>query len=250
MTITDTNFSIKASDGQSIRGFYRDTGEGPVGVFLHGLLSDCEGSKSMNLWDQAVQKHRSWVRFDMRGHGQSDGKFEEFKIARAIEDLKLVLSQFPNRKKVLVGSSMGGWTAAQAALDDSLNIGGLVLLAPAFGFIHRIFDSLEPAEQKDWKDNQIKQFESPVMEDDIWISYAAVSDSRLHDNFTNSVHYNHPVHIIHGKLDDVVPVEQSIAFKKHASSEIQLTIIEDGDHRLTDKIDWITQAVDKVWPMD
>ncbi len=250
MTTEIKDFAISAPDGQLIRGVCRDTGSGPIGVFLHGLLSEADGTKSMHLWNEAVRMNRSWIRFDMRGHGKSDGRFEEFKISRALEDSKLVLSKFSNRPKILVGSSMGGWTAAQVALDAEMKIAGIVILAPAFGFIHQIYDSLNPEEQQSWKESRIKRFESPEMEEDFSLSYDAVIDSRLNNPFTASVQYRHPVHIIHGSLDDVVPVKQSIAFKKHVSSKVELNVIQDGDHRLTDHIDVITKAVDDLWPAD
>ncbi len=250
MATKSTDFAIPAPDGQLIRGVYRNTGKGPIGVFLHGLLSDADGTKSMHFWNEAIRMNRSWIRFDMRGHGKSDGRFEEFKISRALEDTSLVLSRFPDRPKVLVGSSMGGWTAAQVALDVTMNIAGIVILAPAFGFIHRIYDGMSPEEQQVWKDKQIMRFESPAMEEDFSLSYEAVTDSRLNNPFAVPVNYNHPVHIFHGSLDDVVPVKQSLEFKNHASSHVELNIIEGGDHRLTDHIDAITKTVNNVWPAD
>ncbi len=241
-------FSLPAADGQMVRGTYRDTYEGPVGIFLHGLSSDAEGTKSMRLWNQAERLNRSWIRFDMRAHGKSDGKFTEFSISRAIEDTKLVLSLFEGRPKVLVGSSMGGWVASQIALDTRMNVCGTVLIAPAFNFVNGIFLSVSPDEQEQWRESGFKTFESPYPDCDYTMSYAAVLDSLQYDVFSFPVSYNHPVKILHGALDDAVPSDQSLKFKEHADSEIEVTLLPDGDHRLTDHVDLIESTVNEIWP--
>ena len=241
-------FSIPAADGQMVRGVYRDTGNGPVGVFLHGLQSDADGTKSMELWNQAEQFSRSWIRFDMRAHGKSDGTFEEFSISRAIEDTKLVLSLFADRPKVLVGSSMGGWVGSLVALDTEMNVCGTVLIAPAFNFVNGIYLSVSEDEQRQWRESGFMAFESPYPDSDTILSYATVLDSHQYDQFSVPVSYNHPVKILHGALDDVVPSKQSLEFKAHAESEIDVCIIPDGDHRLTDHVELIKSAVNEIWP--
>ena len=248
MKTSEFNFSLAAADGQIIRGVYRDTYKGPVGIFLHGLSSDAEGTKSMRLWSQAVQLNRSWIRFDMRAHGKSDGTFPEFNISRAIEDTKLALSLFEGRRKVLVGSSMGGWVASQIALDVAINVCGTVLIAPAFNFVNGIYLSVSPEEQEEWRETGFKTFESPYPDCDYTMSYSAVLDSLQYDVFSFPVSYNHPVKILHGALDDVVPSDQSLDFQIHADSEIEVSILPDGDHRLTDHADLIESAVNEIWP--
>ncbi|MDE0309168.1 MAG: alpha/beta hydrolase [Acidiferrobacterales bacterium] len=241
-------FSIPARDGQIIRGVYRDTYEGPVGMFLHGLSSDAEGTKSMRLWSQAERLDRSWIRFDMRAHGKSDGDFEEFSISRAIEDTKLALSLFGGRPKVLVGSSMGGWVASQVALDAEVNVCGQVLIAPAFNFMNGIYLSASPEVQEQWRKSGYRTFDDTGPDCSYTIAYAAVLDSLQYDAFSTPLSYNHPVKILHGALDDVVPSGQSLEFRDHADSDIEVTIFPDGDHRLTDHVDMIEWAVDKIWP--
>jgi len=247
MKIEEKEFSLTASDGQTVRGVYRDTGEGPVGAFLHGLLSDAAGTKSMTLWDHAVQSNRSWIRFDMRAHGQSDGKFEQFNISRAVEDTRLVFEQFSERPSIVVGSSMGGWVAAQCALDPAFNIAGLVLIAPAFNFIQDLYASLDAKDKSLWKSTGSRLIESPYPDCDFSLSYQAVTDAHLHDVFSRSVDFDFPVTILHGKQDDVVLPQLSMKFKRHARSKVNLEILEKADHRLTDHSDHIVRALDSIW---
>ncbi len=248
MSYNENSFELGATDGQIIRGVYRDTGEGAVGAFLHGLLSDAEGDKSMQLWHEAEKRNRSWIRFDMRAHGKSDGIFTEFMISRAVEDAKQVLGQFPNRPKVLVGSSMGGWVAAETALDPKLNVQALVLIAPAFNFTKQIYESLCANDQDKWEKDGFMTFGSSDIEDGFTLQYEAVADGHNFDHFSKPFRFDYPIRIIHGDLDDVVPPEQSLQFQRHVGPQAELIELPKADHRLTGHIDYIIKAVNEVWP--
>ena len=250
-TVTQT-FAVEAADGQFVRGTYRDTGAGPVGMFLHGLLSDAAGDKSMSLWHLAEAKNRSWVRFDMRAHGQSDGTFDEFTISRAMEDVKLIFGLFPSRPKLLVGSSMGGWVGAQLATEHSLQICGVVLIAPAFSFMEQLYQSVSPSEQQQWLDNGSWHFDSEGMDDGFSLTYKAVADARQYDLLNKPVEYGCPVRILHGRLDDVVPADQSVTFSNRLSahSDIEVDILPQADHRLSGHVEYITEKVNDIWPVE
>ena len=252
MNASVTSFELTCRDGQMIRGVAHDTGSGAVGLFLHGLLSDAEGDKSMTLWHEAQKHHRSWVRFDMRAHGQSDGTFDEFTISRALEDTQLVCDMFPDRPKILVGSSMGGWVAAQLGTNRALSIAGVVLIAPAFSFMEQLFQSLEPEQQQQWISQGSWTFDGDGIDGGFALSHAAVVDSRPYDLLENPVSYNCPVRILHGQLDDVVPAKQSLDFEQRlpAQTDIEVQILPNADHRLTGHITYITDAVDRIWPTD
>ncbi len=251
MDATTKSFALPASDGQLIRGISRDSGSGPVGVFLHGLLSDAEGDKSMTLWNEAIRLGRSWVRFDMRAHGKSDGTFDEFAISRALEDVRLVFQLFPNRPKILIGSSMGGWVAAQLATENKLNIAGTVLIAPAFSFMMQLFHSVSPEQRQQWTDQGSWTFEGDGLEDDFALSYEAVVDSKQYHLLGRAVDFRCPVRILHGKLDDVVPASQSVEFlnRMPAHTDVELEILPNADHRLTGHIEDIVNKVNEIWPL-
>ena len=73
--------------------------------------------------------HRaSIVAYDRRGFGQTAPSADPFSH---VEDLLAVLDDVADGPAWLVGSSMGGGLAIDAALVDPARVGGLVLLAPA-----------------------------------------------------------------------------------------------------------------------
>ncbi len=243
----EKDFAIEMEDGECIKGVIRDTGQGPVGVFVHGLRSHADGEKSMFLWERAIENNRSWIRFDLRGHGKSDGEFDSFRISRTVRDLESVLNQVRDRKIVLVGSSLGGWISAYVASKRKYKIRGALLIAPAFNFIEGIFKSMSSENRQKWRQEGHFRFESPHDDSDFTFEYPAIEDSRQFDLFKSSFAYQHPVIILHGENDEAVPVGQSFRFQQHAASEVQVEVVPGGDHRLTSHIQRISELVDNLW---
>ena len=55
-------------------------------IFIHGLNSDMNGEKALTVEKYARKHKMNFIRFDCRGHGNSDGKFEDlqFQIGKKI----------------------------------------------------------------------------------------------------------------------------------------------------------------------
>ena len=99
-------------------------GEGQPVVLLHAGVAD---RRSWHAVADALQP-RSVVAYDMRGYGETTAATYGF---THLDDLRAVLDQVATGPVWLVGSSMGGELAIDAALSDPDRIAGLVLLAPA-----------------------------------------------------------------------------------------------------------------------
>jgi pimeloyl-ACP methyl ester carboxylesterase len=102
-------------------------GEGPAVVLLHGLGVD------RSIWNDVLEplaeEHRV-IAFDQRGHGESSPADRPY--ARH-EDLLAVLDHCGIERAQLVGSSMGGEVALDAALAHPARVAGLVLLDSSLG---------------------------------------------------------------------------------------------------------------------
>src|ERR1051326_9209989 len=98
---------------------YRQEGEGmgkPGIIFLPGFFSNMTGTKASFLAEKCIKAGRVFTRFDYRGHGFSEGKFEEGTIGDWLEDAKTILDKLTQGPQILVGSSMGGWIMLLLAL--------------------------------------------------------------------------------------------------------------------------------------
>lgn len=122
-------FAVAAAGGNVLRG---DTaGDGPAVVQLHGLTATrrhvTHGSRVLERAGHRV------VRYDARGHGESDPApaGEGYGYAEMARDLDAVIDARGGEGRVLVaGHSMGAHTAAAHALADPGRVAGLVLIGP------------------------------------------------------------------------------------------------------------------------
>jgi pimeloyl-ACP methyl ester carboxylesterase len=100
-------------------------GDGQPVVLLHSGVTD---RRSWYAVAKALQPRSSVVAYDMRGYGETSGVTYGFSH---LDDLTAVLDQVASGPVWLVGSSMGGEVAIDAALAMPERVAGLVLLAPA-----------------------------------------------------------------------------------------------------------------------
>jgi pimeloyl-ACP methyl ester carboxylesterase len=100
-------------------------GVGQPIVLLHSGVTD---RRSWYAVAEELQPTTGVVAYDLRGYGETSGVTYGFSH---LEDLNAVLDQVATGPVWLVGSSMGGEIAIDAALTSPERVAGLVLLAPA-----------------------------------------------------------------------------------------------------------------------
>ncbi len=124
MDLTLRNSRIKLPLGQI---FWREVGQGPVLVFLHGSWSD--GSQWLPVIEQLSQNYHCFVP-DLLGFGESEKPKVHYSIELEVECLFHYLEALHLPQVYLIGHSLGGWIAASYALKHSEQVWGLILLAP------------------------------------------------------------------------------------------------------------------------
>ena len=88
---------------------------GRCGFFwLGGFMSDMLGTKAEALAALARETRRPGLRFDYSGHGQSEGLFTDSTISEWLEQSIHMFIEKTRSKRIIVGSSMGGWLAQSA----------------------------------------------------------------------------------------------------------------------------------------
>jgi len=116
--------------------FYEDAGQGPAVVLIHGHSLD------LRMWDGQVAPLLDGgyrvIRYDVRGHGQSDAPASGYTWQNYSLDLRDLLDHLGiDAPAHLVGLSMGGGIALQFALDHPQRVASLVLVdstAPGFDY--------------------------------------------------------------------------------------------------------------------
>ena len=126
---------VQATDGVGLHVEVID-GQGPTVVLAHGW------ALGMPTWDgvtQALVEHGfRVVRYDQRGHGQSDrGDLTQLSLSQLGLDLAAVVEQVARGPVVLVGHSMGGMSIMSMARQrpDLLEstVAGVVLVSTSAG---------------------------------------------------------------------------------------------------------------------
>lgn len=213
-----------------------DAGRGRPGVlFLGGFMSDMTGTKATALEAWAVARGLAFTRFDYQGHGASSGRFADGTIGLWAEDALAVLDQVTSGPQILVGSSMGGWTMLLTALRRPGRVAGLVGLAPAPDFTEDLmWDLFEEDVRREILEAGVWNRPSDYGPEPQPITRALIEDGRNHLLLRGPIAFSGPVRLLHGQRDPDVPWQVSLTLAGAlASDDVRVTLVKDGDHRLS-----------------
>ena len=173
------------------------------------------------------------LRLDYSGHGVSGGDFIDGSIGRWADDARLVLERLIEGKRVLVGSSMGGWIALLLARARPENVAGIVGIAAAPDFTERMWDKMTATERATLASVGVLLRPSNYG-DPYRITRGLIEDGRRHLLLQAPLPLTCPVRLLHGQQDADVPWQLALTIaEKLESSEVQVTLVKDGDHRLS-----------------
>src|SRR5882757_1190487 len=221
-------------------------GSGPGLFWLGGFNSDMRGTKALALDAWAAEHGRACIRFDYSGHGESGGAFIDGTIGRWLEEALAVFEQFCRGPQVVIGSSMGGWMALLLAREiarrqtspaspaSPASLAGLVLIAPAPDFTEQLmWNGFTPEIRQEILTKGVwmrpSQYGDPYP-----ITRALIEEGRNHLLLGSAIDVGCPVRILQGAQDPDVPWQHAFALAHRLPSEdVVLTMIQDGDHRLS-----------------
>lgn len=214
--------------------------ESPGLIWLGGFKSDMAGSKAMALDAWAGRHERACVRFDYSGHGESGGDFKDGTIGRWLEESVAVYTRFCRGPQVVVGSSMGGWLALLLAarlreLKEFAPLAGMVLIAPAVDFTEELMWKPFPdAIKREIEENGFWLRPSEYSPEPYPITRQLIEEGRQHLLLGGLIEPGCPVHILQGVQDPDVPWRHAVELvSRFSRDDVVLTLIKDGDHRLS-----------------
>jgi pimeloyl-ACP methyl ester carboxylesterase len=127
---------------------------------------------------------------------------------------------------------MGGYLAALYAARHPDAVEKLVLLAPAFQFPTRWRARYSAEELERWRADGTIPFFHYGFKEERGLGYQIVDDAVQYED---EPAFRQPALILHGRRDDVVPVEVSKVFAE-GHPNARLRVVESG-HELTDVLD-------------
>ncbi|MDQ0395959.1 alpha/beta hydrolase [Labrys monachus] len=255
--MTGNPATIEIGEGASSRAiaWRRQPGRGPDVVWLGGFRSDMLATKASALAEWGLRNHRTVIRFDYSGHGESGGRFEDGTIGRWLEDALAVIAAGVHGRPILVGSSMGGWIAllaCQRLAGTPHAPAGLVLVAPAVDFTERLmWDEFPEAVKREVMETGAWMRPSAYSAEPYPITRALIEEGRGHLLLGRMVKTGCPVHILQGMEDPDVPWHHAMTLvERLAEDDVTVTLIKDGDHRLSrpEDIGKLVEAVEGIAP--
>jgi len=237
------------------RGAAPDRAARPGLVWFCGLRSHMLSTKAsrIDLW--ARDTGRALLRFDYSGHGRSGGAFEEGTIGRWSRESLDIVRALTVGPQILVASSMGAWLALLVArelarLGEEGRLAGLVLLAPAVDFTETLIWAQASAKaRREIESKGLWMRESAYDPEPYPITRALIEDGRRHLLLGGTISVGCPVHVLQGMRDPDVPWRHALALIEHlAGDPATLTLIKDGDHRLSREGDLLRliAAIDSI----
>jgi fermentation-respiration switch protein FrsA (DUF1100 family) len=206
------------SEGQRVAGILHlpEAANPPCVIASHGLLSSKESTKYIALGEKLSQTGIALLRFDFRGIGESDGRWDDDTVSRRIMDLRSAIrfarsdSRFRNQIGLL-GSSLGGYVTLITASSDK-EINASVIWATPFHL-----DAIELKQDVEGMPPLGKLFFEDLPKHRLSPLLPKVSKCM----------------VIHGEADELVPVDQAWEIFQGLGSPKEIHVIEGADHRLT-----------------
>ncbi|MEO1221413.1 MAG: alpha/beta hydrolase [Pseudomonadota bacterium] len=231
--MTDIRFH-DMPDGRRI-AFRHLAGDGPTLVFLPGYMSDMAGSKATAIFEGAKAKGRGCLLLDYSGCGESSGDFADGTLSRWREEVLALVDAYVEGPIVITGSSMGGWLMLLVgrALGDRL--AGIVGIASAPDFTWWGYTEEQRAALAG---GQVVLEDNPYGPEPTPTHPGFFADAEAQLQLVDEIPIDAPVRLLHGQQDADVPWEISLKLSAALrSDDVQVTLIKDGDHRLSRESD-------------
>ena len=196
-------------------------------LFAHGLWSAPGGSKPTYMkeilgWDVVCP--------DMRRNGWSVSS-QALTVRQELESSESF--------DILIGSSFGALAIANA-IEGYEGDSRLALLAPAFGVYDTLASQIGDQAMEMWREDGVRSFIPPDWEEEVLLPWSFMEDALA----CGWPVLQHRTVILHGRGDDVVPVENS--YKASRESEVTDLVEVDDGHRLAESLDMLPDLVSMV----
>ncbi len=201
-------------------------------IYLHGFASSPCSAKARYLLDCFTQAD-----IDLKIPDLNAGDFTNLTITRQMAQITLELPD-PSTSVTLIGSSLGGLTAAHLGQQHQ-QVKRLVLLAPAFGFLSHWLPKLGDEALQQWQQEKYLMVHHYGEKRSLPLRYDFVLDASQYKE--EILQRPIPTLILHGKQDEVIPIQASRDFARQRPW-VQLLEL-DSDHSLNNVMSEIWQAI-------
>ncbi|MEU4234724.1 alpha/beta fold hydrolase [Nonomuraea sp. NPDC026600] len=240
MPVQSASVTVRTLDGLHLAGTLATPGESTESavVLVHGGgVTREESGFFTRLAAGLAETGLASLRFDLRGHGESEGRQEELTLATILNDIRVALRHVHDatgaNRISLLGASFGGGICGYYAAHRPEEVQRLVLLNPQFDYKKRTIDS-----RPYWHDDYLNEETAQQLTEQGFIAFTpSLKHGRplLNEVFWLQPHtilgeIKAPTLIIHGTGDTLVPIESSRAAVPQFTAPCTLVEIEGSQH--------------------
>jgi pimeloyl-ACP methyl ester carboxylesterase len=203
-------------------------------VFLHGFMSDLEGTKPKAFLNFAKKNKFGFLALEYSGHGKSSGKFINGNISKWTKETKKLIKKIVKKNKIiLIGSSMGAWISLNQFKFFKKQIVGFLGIGSAPEFLENLmWNKFSKRKRKEIKKRGIIHLKHGDYEYPITLQL--IKDGRKNKVLNKKIYEDINVTMVHGAKDKSVPIKYSKKILKiFKNANKKLVIIKNGDHSLS-----------------
>ena len=245
-------------NGRNIAINYIDPiGNSPTILWLGGYLSDMFGSKASFLRNLSLEKDLGCAFFDFSYTGLSQPlkdeedlfinqqpgvsvkkSFLQACLSEWLEEAYYIYKNFCCQNTIIIGSSCGAWIAmllVQLLHKEAIQPKSMILLAPAPDFTSRLlFNKLTPEQVAYLEKEKYIYIRQEGAEISLPFSKKFIEDAQQHHIFDKILDISIPTYLLHGDLDNVVPLSHAMQILNCLPySDTSFTIMPGADHSLS-----------------
>jgi len=231
---------FKNSKGDNLSGIVSSSlgDKRKIVILCHGLNSNKNNRANLAITQKLDSEKIDTFRFDFFAHGESEGNISGLTVSGAVDDLINAFNLIKERgysEIGLFGSSFGGM-ASLIASTKLKNIKFLILKSPVSDLKKTNIIGEDKKVLNDWKMKGLREYALPNGK--IYsLKYSFFEDLGNNNVYSMAENVDVPTLILHGSLDNIVPVDQSIRLSETIKGS-KLEIIENADHSYTKEKDF------------
>jgi uncharacterized protein len=234
-----TATSVRTPDGLRLSGtLVLPDGARQAAVLVHGGgVTREEGGFFARLAAGLAEADIASLRFDLRGHGESEGRQEDLTLAGILADIRaavaLVCSRVGINRVALLGTSFSGGICGYYATRHPAELASLVMLNPLLNYRKRLID-----DKPYWHNGQISEEAGHELLQQGYLVHSPTF--KLGRPLLNELFYlqphavldgiQAPTLIVHGTKDTFIPVESSRWATQQLAVEHRFIEIDGAQH--------------------
>lgn len=201
--------------------------------YLHGFASSAKSSKAAFLGPKLARLGMTFVAPDL-----NLPDFSTLTVTRMVRQVEEAMDT-GDEPVALVGSSLGGFVAVEAARRRADLVRRLVLMAPALDFGGNRMQELGDRGLAEWKATDTLQVFHHAYRRQVPVRYDLYADAQRYDPLDAEL--TMPVQVFQGRRDTSVDPE-TVGRWSTARANVELHMLDD-DHQLLESLEYIWQEM-------